>query len=139
MTLSGRSCKRKGASAEREFLNLLTQALHLPETLARNLEQTRSGGADCVHLQGLAIEIKRQEKLNLTAWWHQAKAQAEKLGAVPVLAYRQSRKPWVVVVPLAWAIAGEDWGDHTAQISFDTFTELVNRRIDTHLHRQIDS
>lgn len=84
--------RRKGSSAERELLSLLGNELGV--LLQRNLQQTRSGGADCVDLKGFSIEIKRQESLSRPKWWRQACAQAEALGAEPILFYRRSREPW---------------------------------------------
>jgi Holliday junction resolvase len=95
--------RRKGASAERELFGLLRDELGL--IVERNLAQTRAGGADCLSIDGLAIEVKRQEKAFSEAWWRQAVEQAG--SRVPVLAYRQSRQPWRFVLPLAW-ITGTD-------------------------------
>ena len=68
--------------------------------LTRNLVQTRNGGHDLVGLDWLALEIKFCETLQLDAWWNQTKRQASEHETVvnqkvmPVLMYRQSRKPW---------------------------------------------
>jgi len=90
--------RSKGAAAEREFLRLLGD--ELGESLTRNLSQTREGGADCVHLRGWAIEIKRHERLSRPSWWRQACEQAHRLGVQPMLAWRRSREPWSVMA--AW-------------------------------------
>lgn len=130
MAISAKGRKQKGAAAEREFLNLLSQALGLAGSLARNLEQTRSGGADCVALPGLAIEIKRQETLRLAEWWKQAIAQAEPHGATPALAYRQSRQPWAVQVPLAWVSSADNLDPQlTCTISLQAFAALLKVKI----------
>ena len=97
-----KSQRTKGQCGEREFLKLLQSLLNdrgVPCTLQRNYDQTAVGGADCVGLPELAIEIKRHETLSIPAWWRQAINQAEKLDRIPVLAYRQSRKPWTILVP----------------------------------------
>ncbi len=88
------SQRRKGAAGEREFLREL--GAELGDCLARNLQQTREGGADCLCVRGWAIEIKRQEALSRPAWWRQAVEQAERAGAQPMLAYRRNREPWRV-------------------------------------------
>jgi hypothetical protein len=129
MVISAKGRKRKGAAAEREFLNLLSQALGLAGSLARNLEQTRSGGADCLALPGLAIEIKRQETLKLSEWWKQAIAQAEPHNATPALAYRQSRQPWAVQVPLAWVNPTANLDPAlTCTISLEAFAALLKAK-----------
>lgn len=94
------SQRRKGAAAEREVLKLLGAEIGV--MLERNLQQTRDGGADCIAVKGWAIEVKRQERLSRPAWWRQARAQAEKLGAEPMLLYRRSRESWT-----AWIHAGD--------------------------------
>jgi Holliday junction resolvase len=91
--------RRKGAAAEREVLRLLGE--ELGQTLMRNLEQTRGGGADCLCMRGFAIEVKRHERLSRPAWWRQACAQADVVGAEPMLLYRRSREPWA-----AWIHTG---------------------------------
>lgn len=64
--------------------------------LSRNLEQTRGGGHDLCGLEdyGMAVEVKRVEAKALGTWWDQAVRQGEKVGCVPVLAWRQNRQPW---------------------------------------------
>jgi Holliday junction resolvase len=97
--------KTKGANAEREVIGLLqpivdkvTAERGMPKVvLKRNLEQTRSGGYDIVGLEYLAIEVKRQETLNVKAWWEQTKA-ASGIGQEPILIYRQNQKKWRVVM-----------------------------------------
>lgn len=84
--------RRKGAAAEREVLRLLGH--ELGQTLTRNLQQTREGGADCLCIKGWAIEVKRCERLSRPSWWRQACEQAAKAEAEPMLLYRRSREPW---------------------------------------------
>lgn len=90
--MSGRRSRNKGAAAEREVLRLLGD--ELGRVLARNLMQSRDGGADCLQVAGWAIEVKRCERLSRPKWWAQAKAQAAERGAQPLLLYRRSREPW---------------------------------------------
>lgn len=92
--------RAKGASGERELAALLTvwaTEIGRAVELARNLEQVRGGGHDLTGLEcyGLAVEVKRVEALAVDTWWRQAVRQAEKAGGlVPVLAWRQNRRPW---------------------------------------------
>lgn len=103
------SQRRKGAAAEREVLKLLGALLGV--ILARNLQQTREGGADCLCVKGYAIEIKRHERLSRPSWWRQACAQATKHGAEPLLLYRRSREPWT-----AWIhTSGGQWREGTLE------------------------
>ena len=103
------SQRRKGAAAEREVLKLLGD--ELGQVLQRNLTQTREGGADCLCVQGFAIEIKRQEKLSRPAWWRQACEQAQRAGGEPLLLYRRNREAWT-----AWIHTRDgQWREGTLQ------------------------
>jgi hypothetical protein len=116
--------RTKGASAERELSRLLGDRLGIP--FERNLSQCRAGGFDLIGLDQLAIEVKRCEKLSIPQWWQQARQQAT--GKIPILAFRQSRRPWAIIVPLGWLCPG-DWGENaTAQLSLDSFVELLKKR-----------
>lgn len=82
--------RTKGHTAERFIADLLGGV--------RNLSQTRDGGAD-VNISGLSVEVKRQETLAVETWWKQVCRAADQNGTIPVLAYKQSRKPWVFCIP----------------------------------------
>ena len=126
MALSGKARKRKGAQGEREFLKVLQEAGYAGD-LARNLAQSRSGGADCLSIDGVAIEIKRQETLALTQWWNQAVTQAAKVGRYPVLAYRQNgKRRWNVQVDLGWFTGNDDYLEQLATITVETFVQRLN-------------
>jgi len=107
--------RTKGQTGEREIANDLSKIirdiyikLNLPiprdrkgeevPFVQRNQMQTASGGHDITGTFDLAIEIKRQEALSINTWWKQAVSQAARADGVPVLLYRQSRKPWKVVM-----------------------------------------
>jgi len=96
--MAGRSSKNKGANAERELADIIFYATGVQ--MVRNLEQTRNGGHDLDGIDGLSIEVKRQEKLCLLAWWRQTLRQAAECDSIPVLAYRQNRKSWKFIVGL---------------------------------------
>lgn len=93
------SQRRKGASGERELFKLLSAELGF--VVQRTLDQTRTGGADCIDVPGFAVEVKRQERLSRPAWWRQAVRQGIKLGAEPIVWYRRSREPWRALVRTA--------------------------------------
>jgi hypothetical protein len=131
-----KSQRMKGKTGEREFLNLLGQSLGLSESLARNLGQSHAGGADCVCIDGLAIEVKRCERLEIADWWAQADRQASSMTPcrVPVLAYRQSRRPWLVVIPVNWMLgtaARAELIGATCTVDLPTFAKLVRLHIDS--------
>lgn len=89
--------RNKGHDAEREVIKILTEACGKQVELHRNLLQTRQGGYDIVGLEWLAIEVKRQETLDVENWWKQTLKQAG-VNQVPVLIYRQNRKAWNIVM-----------------------------------------
>ena len=108
MASIGRGAKVKGANAERELLKLLQEALAkhgVTLDLTRNLEQTRNGGADCLGVPGIALEIKRQETIVIPLWWRQTQTQAGD-SLEPVLAYRPNREPWAFVTRQEWGCPG---------------------------------
>jgi len=107
----GINVRQKGASGEREIADAMNYILYqvakeleFPEeqclkamsSIQRNQNQTAVGGNDLTHTLGLSIEIKRQEQLSLSTWWAQCAAAAQRHNELPVLIYRQNRKPWRV-------------------------------------------
>ncbi len=110
----GAGARGKGGSGEREVKIILRSILapvylHHKEPLPdieRNLEQSRGGGYDLTGLEWLAIEVKRQERSNLAAWWKQTLAQAKE-NQIPLLLHRANYQPWrarlrVPVVITGW-------------------------------------
>ena len=100
VTAIGAGARGKGASGEREVKIILRSILApvylyhnepLPE-FERNLNQSRSGGYDLTGLEWLAIEVKRQERSNLKAWWEQTLKQTGS-GQIPLLLHRANNQP----------------------------------------------
>lgn len=93
--------KRKGNGGELEFLHLLeAQGL----TAWRN-DQRYTGGLDNPDVRLIAggktfhCEVKRTERLTLYPFIEQAQRDANGR-ALPLVAYRSNRKPWLVCMPL---------------------------------------
>ena len=97
----GRSARLKGATAEREFFKLLNAELAGEEwePFKRNLIQTRQGGADTEAHHSVSIEVKRRETLSIGTWLKQMREQTND-GQTPVLAYRQNKQPWTILVEM---------------------------------------
>ena len=136
--------RNKGANGERELARLIRD--HLGVRLVRNLEQSRRGGHDLIPhpdesgpvaswLARYAFECKRHSRATphlLKGWWAQTSTQAEAVGLVPCLCYRQDRMDWRVVLPMdeirpdlpAW-----EGLDFTVELSVAAFCVLIRERV----------
>ena len=91
--------RAKGQRAERELCKLLSDELGVE--VKRNVDQARSGGADCLDVPGFAIEVKHRQATSVPAWWKQARQQAIKALAEPILFYRKDREAWKAAIATA--------------------------------------
>lgn len=128
--------RAKGAAGEREFIKEISGYLgeEAVAPLKRNLEQTRAGGHDIVGLDGWAIEIKRYRVVkegDIARFWVQAVEQAQKVGRVPALAYREDHRSWRVRIPLKYLRAEMDWEgvEWTAEVSLEAFAAFVRETL----------
>ena len=95
--------RAKGAAAERELANILKKG-HGFEGCRRG--QQFSGGndsPDVMGLDGIHIECKRTEKLELGKFMAQAERDSEGSGNMPCVFHRRSREGWRVTMNL------DDW------------------------------
>lgn len=90
--------RNKGASGEREAADWLKAHFKLEVKPQRNLEQVRSGGHDIEGFPPFAFEVKRCETLSLKNWWVQVVNSLTEEYCVPVVMYRQNRKPWKFLI-----------------------------------------
>jgi Holliday junction resolvase len=131
--------RSKGQTGEREVSKMLNDVVSevnkernnvvIKDSLAsqpfqRNQNQSAVGGHDLSNPLGLAIEVKRQETLSIEAWWKQCLKSAERFGGLPILIYRQNRKPWRVIMP-ANITTGLISGNIDAKVEIDIDTFLV--------------
>lgn len=127
--MNGSGKRSKGHNGERELVAEITKAIHVKRPLSRNIDQVRGGGADITSLPPFAIEVKRQEQLNLNAWKKQAIAQATRDNPIPVLAYRQNRRPWRVCIPAQYLVKKKvlPRGSNVEWLEFDFsyFVEVI--------------
>ena len=93
--------RSKGASGEREISNILKE--HGFETRRGQQFSGANGDADVVGLEGIHIEVKRVEKLNIDNAMDQAVNDTGESQAKPTVFHRKNRKPWMVTMKL------EDW------------------------------
>ena len=105
--------RAKGANGELELAKILNPVVHkvkrskgIPEEnilnkhnqIQRNTRQTANGGSDLINTYGLAIEVKRQQTLNINKWWEQCCKSAFETSEIPVLIFRQNNKAWRVIM-----------------------------------------
>lgn len=98
----GRAARNKGAVAERELANLLRDMYGYPTHRGKVFY----GESDVVGLDGIHIEAKRVERLNI----HQAMVQAiieaqKRQDGLPAVFHRRNRGEWLVTMRLT------DWID----------------------------
>lgn len=95
-----KNSRAKGASGERELANTLKDYGYT----ARRGQQYcgANGDADVVGLDGIHIECKRVERLNIDDAIEQAIADVRK-GELPAVFHRKNRKKWLVTMTL------DDW------------------------------
>lgn len=94
--------KDKGKRGERELANLLRE--HGYKEAKRSVQYCGvNGDADVIDaLEGIHIECKRNERLNIYEAMEQAQTDARE-GEKPAVFHRKNRKPWLVTMRL------EDW------------------------------
>lgn len=95
------NAKRKGSAGERELAELLRES----GIRAFRNDQIFIGGHDnpdvSAEIAGmrLHIEVKRQEKLNVSEAVKQAIRDAA-AGTMPIVAHRRNREQWLITMPL---------------------------------------
>lgn len=132
----GVNIRVKGQVGEREIADMLNGILYsvakeldfsqedcvkAANMVQRNQMQTAVGGNDLTNCFGLSIEIKRQEQLAVNTWWKQCCAAAERNGEMPVLMYRQNRKPWRVRTYVWITLPNNMQQSAVAEFDEDTF------------------
>ena len=138
--MSGIKARRKGQNGEREIIRLLQpivderyatlSQLAVPD-LERNQNQSNKGGYDIIGLDWIALEIKRQEKENLSAWWEQTKKQS-KYNQHPVLIYRANNQPWRVMLEVS-VYESNQLLVMPAQINLDNFLQWFKIKLTSNL------
>ena len=124
--------RAKGKAGELEVAAMLRDALGVDA--ARNLVQSREGGADLLGLPGWAVEVKRaKDNSQIDQWWGQACRQAERAGNRPVLFYRLDRRKWQAVVALRYFQPGFEnapiW--MRLEMAFDVFAALIREEMNS--------
>ncbi|SDX85490.1 PDDEXK family nuclease [Tepidimicrobium xylanilyticum] len=87
--------KRKGSQGEREFAKLCRE--HGFSEARRGQQFSGIEGKDVVGLDGIHIEVKRVEKLNIENALQQS-IRDSKEGEIPIVAHRRNREEWKITM-----------------------------------------
>lgn len=96
--------KKKGSAGELELSHKLQDLGFDTRRTAQYNGKEQGSLADLIGVQGVHIECKRVEKLNLINAYEQAVRDADE-GDTPMVFHRKNRKPWLVTMSL------EDWAE----------------------------
>ena len=95
----GRKSQRKGAEGERELAQILNAYGY---DVQRGGSQTFGTVPDLTGMDGIHIECKRCEQLNLQAAVRQSEDDAARFrDGLPAVFHRKNRTQWLVTMPLA--------------------------------------
>lgn len=92
--------KVKGKRGEIEFSNLCKK--YGFNTRRSQQFAGINGDADVVGIEGIHIEVKRVERLNIDEAMEQS-IRDSKEGEIPIVAHRKNHKPWLITMTF------EDW------------------------------
>jgi hypothetical protein len=140
LDMGGKMSREKGGRGEREVYKILQPIVDecytarglAPPLMQRNSNQSRAGGYDIVGLDWMALEVKRQEKLAIPAWWDQTLNQCGD-DQEPVLFYRKNRRKWQVIMLI------DVHPEHltcAATLSLENFLVYFRVRIDEELDKE---
>lgn len=87
--------KRKGSQGEREFAKLCRE--HGFSEARRGQQFSGIEGKDVVGLEGIHIEVKRVERLNIDKAMKQS-IKDSKEGEIPIVAHRKNREDWKITM-----------------------------------------
>ncbi|UPT53018.1 holliday junction resolvase [Hafnia phage yong3] len=139
--MAGVSSQQKGKRGEREicdFFNDIYAEVHkelgipFPEKpiAQRNQNQSAVGGCDISNTCQYAVEVKRQEALNINTWWKQCVQSGWELGKFPVLMFKQSRQKWRVMLFMNPVVAtNSEWQWYEKKESIRAEISLEDFRI----------
>lgn len=138
----GINIRTKGANAEREIAGLLndlirkillkkevTDLTNPNYYVQRNQNQSAVGGNDLNNTYGFGIEVKRQEVLGINTWWKQCTKAAFEANEVPVLLYRQTRKPWKCIMEGYVALPNNQFKNCRMEVDFEVFLEVFEHHV----------
>lgn len=87
--------RNKGRKGELEAAHLLQKYGY---EARRTAQVCGKDQADVEGVDGLHIEVKRQETVSIEKWLQQSERDAEYTGAVPIVLHRRNREAWKVTL-----------------------------------------
>lgn len=115
--------RQKGKRGELALVKMLNERGFSTRRSVQYNGKAEDGDADVVGLDGIHIECKAVERLNI----HEAMEQAEhdrRIDAIPVVMHKKNRKGWLVTMNLEdWLDLYEKWMGKTC---IDQFEEMAN-------------
>ena len=93
--------KRKGTIGERELVNILKSYGYDCRRSQQYCGYADGSSADVIGLDGIHIEVKRVERINIDVCMEQAIRDCK--DEIPTVWHRRNNKPWYVTMRL------EDW------------------------------
>ena len=144
--------RAKGANGEREVADMMNLTINTElykaglqvcskPVVQRNQNQSAVGGSDLTNPFGLCIEVKRQENLSVNTWWNQCTKAAKEFGGIPILVFKQNRKPWRVVMLSNLQFPGHPNAcmEARVEISWDDFQQWFRGLVFLHISKGNDS
>ena len=105
--MSGRSAQAKGRRGELELARYLQD--HGRKEAKPGDPLNYGTQPDVSGVDGLHIECKRHERLEVSKWYDQARADAERMqDGKPAVIYRRNRRPWMILLSLDDFISLQD-------------------------------
>ena len=115
---------QKGKDGERELAKVLTALLGVK--CRRGQQHTGLEGEDVVGIDGIHIECKRDERLNLKKAYEQAQRDA-KDDDIPVVCHRKNREPWMITFALSELVDLVQVIQDAQQLGADWYTNEMYR------------
>ena len=87
--------RRKGKTGELEAAHLLQKYGY---DARRTAQVCGKDQADVEGVDGLHIEVKRQETVSIEKWMQQSEHDAQYTGGIPIVLHRRNREEWKVTL-----------------------------------------
>ena len=102
----GKAQRDKGAAGERELAKILNE-----NGINAHRGYVQFKQSDLISVDGIHVEVKRQENTKIWEWIEQAKKEAiKRLDGIPVVFFRRNRSEWMTCQSLnTWILLYKGW------------------------------